>query len=103
MSSLKQKEMKDENIQDYIHEMSKPLARYKDDEDLDKIMREMEREGDPMAAFMKKKSKIDDNLNGKHVVYLHCIMQQVFFFIQCVSHFKKNSHSKILFLLFMAK
>nr|KAG5708706.1 hypothetical protein BaRGS_034923 [Batillaria attramentaria] len=58
---LKQKEMKEQNLQEYVHEISKPLARYKDDEDLDRIMREMDREGDPMAKFMKKKNTNKDN------------------------------------------
>lgn len=35
--------------------MSKPLARYADDEDLEKLLKEREREGDPMLAFVKKK------------------------------------------------
>ena len=33
--------------------MSKPLARYADDEDLEQMLKE--KEGDPMLAFMKKK------------------------------------------------
>jgi hypothetical protein len=37
---------------------------YKDDNDLDKMMREMDREGDPMAAFLKKKKKKEDPVNG---------------------------------------
>ena len=36
------------------HEMSKPLARYVDDEDLEKMLKEREREGDPMLKFTKK-------------------------------------------------
>lgn len=35
--------------------MSKPLARYADDADLDKILREQEREGDPMLEYIKQK------------------------------------------------
>ena len=35
--------------------MSKPLARYADDEDLEQMLKEKEKEGDPMLAFMKKK------------------------------------------------
>lgn len=38
-----------------MKEMQKPLARYIDDEDLDQMLREQEREGDPMADFMRKK------------------------------------------------
>ena len=35
--------------------MAKPLARYKDDQDLDQMLKEQDREGDPMLAFLKKK------------------------------------------------
>lgn len=38
-----------------MYEMSKPLARSKDDEDLDKQLKEMERADDPMLKFIKKK------------------------------------------------
>ena len=52
-------------MQAYVHEASKPLARYKDDADLDQIMRDLHRDGDPMAAFLsQKKSKKEDAANG---------------------------------------
>lgn len=35
--------------------MSKPLARYADDADLDRTLREQEREGDPMLEYIKQK------------------------------------------------
>ena len=44
-----------EQVEDAIHEMSKPLARYADDEDLDAQLKDREREGDPMLAFLAKK------------------------------------------------
>uniref|UniRef100_A0A670K1C6 BUD13 homolog n=1 Tax=Podarcis muralis TaxID=64176 RepID=A0A670K1C6_PODMU len=44
-----------QNVEDAAKEMQKPLARYIDDQDLDKMLREQEREGDPMAEFLKKK------------------------------------------------
>lgn len=47
--------MQEEAVEDALHEASKPLARYKDDEDLDALLRDQEREGDPMLAFIKKK------------------------------------------------
>ena len=54
-------------MEDYVHEASKPLARYKDDEDLDRIMRDLERDGDPMAMFLKKKkSKTEGTANGNY-------------------------------------
>lgn len=47
-----------------MKEMQKPLARYIDDEDLDRMLREQEREGDPMANFIKK-NKAKENKNKK--------------------------------------
>ena len=38
-----------------LHEMSKPLARYRDDKDLEIPLKERERAGDPMLAFIKNK------------------------------------------------
>lgn len=50
-----------------MKEMQKPLARYIDDEDLDQMLREQEREGDPMADFMrKKKAKERPGTKGQH-------------------------------------
>ena len=43
-----------EKAMDEEYEMSKPLARYADDEDLDKMLKERRRDGDPMLIFMKK-------------------------------------------------
>ena len=37
--------------------MSKPLARYVDDEDLEKMLKERKRDGDPMLMFMKSSKK----------------------------------------------
>lgn len=49
-----------------MKEMQKPLARYIDDEDLDRMLREQEREGDPMANFIKKnKAKENKNKRGE--------------------------------------
>ncbi|XP_031989386.1 BUD13 homolog [Corvus moneduloides] len=44
-----------QNVDDAIKEMQKPLARYIDDQELDRMLREQEREGDPMAALIKKR------------------------------------------------
>ena len=35
--------------------MDKPLARYRDDVDLDKMLKDQERDDDPMLAYMKQK------------------------------------------------
>ncbi|KAJ8966689.1 hypothetical protein NQ317_014018 [Molorchus minor] len=37
--------------------MNKPLARYADDEDLERYLKEQEREGDPMLNYIRKKKK----------------------------------------------
>ncbi|XP_060535186.1 BUD13 homolog [Cylas formicarius] len=54
---LKQVEAQGVKIAEELHEMSKPLARYADDEDLEKYLKEQEREGDPMLAYIRKKKK----------------------------------------------
>ncbi|CAK9818753.1 BUD13 homolog [Anthophora plagiata] len=52
---LKQVEDHEERLREDLYEMSKPLARYADDVDLDKRLREQEREGDPMLEYIKQK------------------------------------------------
>ncbi|KAF6102335.1 BUD13-like protein [Phyllostomus discolor] len=61
---LVQNRQQQQNVEDAIKEMQKPLARYIDDEDLDRMLREQEREGDPMANFIKK-NKAKENKNKK--------------------------------------
>eukprot|EP00096_Caligus_rogercresseyi_P010854 TRINITY_DN4080_c0_g1_i1.p1 TRINITY_DN4080_c0_g1~~TRINITY_DN4080_c0_g1_i1.p1 ORF type:complete len:507 (+),score=147.64 TRINITY_DN4080_c0_g1_i1:53-1522(+) len=52
---LKQLEETQNRIKEDLHEMDKPLARSKDDKDLDEYLRNVEREEDPMLKFIKKK------------------------------------------------
>ncbi|KAL0117335.1 hypothetical protein PUN28_010292 [Cardiocondyla obscurior] len=52
---LKQVEDHEEKLKSDLYEMNKPLARYADDADLDKELREQEREGDPMLKYIKEK------------------------------------------------
>lgn len=61
---LAQCRQQQQNVEDAIKEMQKPFARYIDDEDLDQMLREQEREGDPMANFIKK-NKAKENKNKK--------------------------------------
>ncbi|XP_062950442.1 BUD13 homolog [Cynocephalus volans] len=61
---LAQSRQQQQNVEDAMKEMQKPLARYIDDEDLDRMLREQEREGDPMADFIKK-NKAKENKNKK--------------------------------------
>lgn len=63
---LVQSRQQQQNVEDAIKEMQKPLARYIDDEDLDRMLREQEREGDPMASFIKKtKAKESKDKKGE--------------------------------------
>lgn len=50
-----QTRMAHEKVADDLHEMSKPLARYKDDEDLENLLKAREREDDPMLEYIKSK------------------------------------------------
>ncbi|KFQ98904.1 BUD13, partial [Nipponia nippon] len=61
---LAQGRQQQQNVEDAMREMQKPLARYIDDQDLDRMLREQEREGDPMADFIKKR-KAKENKEKK--------------------------------------
>ncbi|TKS82989.1 BUD13 -like protein [Collichthys lucidus] len=52
---LAQSQMQQQKLEDAVLEAQKPLARHCDDEDLDRMLREQEREGDPMAAMLRRK------------------------------------------------
>ena len=54
-----------EKLEDELYEMTKPLARSREDEDLERLLKGREREGDPMLAFIKKKQKRELQLSGK--------------------------------------
>ncbi len=62
---LVQKKMREEKLEDDIHEAEKPLARYIDDQDLDKMLREKEREEDPMLQYIKKANKKEGDFDKK--------------------------------------
>lgn len=73
--SLKQVEDREEKLKDDLYEMSKPLARYADDVDLDKRLREQEREGDPMLEYIKQKQiKEGKRKPGKRIFRFHCLL-----------------------------
>lgn len=54
---LAQGQMEQQRLEDAVREAQKPLARNYDDEDLDRMLREQEREGDPMAAMLRRKKE----------------------------------------------
>lgn len=51
---LIQTQQQKEKLESDLHEMSKPLARYEGDLDLDQMLREKEREDDPMLEAIRK-------------------------------------------------
>ncbi|XP_034034291.1 BUD13 homolog [Thalassophryne amazonica] len=54
---LAQAQINQQKLEDALHEAQKPLARYYDDQELDRMLREQEREGDPMAAMIRRKKE----------------------------------------------
>ncbi|XP_013400359.2 BUD13 homolog [Lingula anatina] len=60
---MAQKAQQEQTLQETLHEMDKPLARFKDDEVLDAMLKERERAEDPMLAYMQKK-KAKENKGG---------------------------------------
>ncbi|XP_077447753.1 BUD13 homolog [Stigmatopora argus] len=54
---LAQGQMQQQRLEDAVHEAQKPLARNYDDEDLDRMLREQVRDGDPMAAMLQRKKE----------------------------------------------
>lgn len=69
-SRLAQERQQQQNVEDAVKEMQKPLARYIDDQDLDKMLREQEREGDPMAALIKKRKAKENKEKGLALGYI---------------------------------
>ncbi|KAJ8342744.1 hypothetical protein SKAU_G00326720 [Synaphobranchus kaupii] len=61
---LAQGQMQQQNVEDALREAEKPLARHADDEDLDRMLREQERDGDPMAGLLRKKKEKDSHRKG---------------------------------------
>ncbi|XP_053703423.1 BUD13 homolog [Synchiropus splendidus] len=62
---LAQGQMHQQKLEDALREAQKPLARHSNDEDLDRFLREQEREGDPMAAMLRKKKERTSKTSDK--------------------------------------
>ncbi|KAK0040607.1 BUD13 [Biomphalaria pfeifferi] len=62
---IKQQQNRSAVLEDQVYEASKPLARYKDDKDLDKMCREEERDEDPMLAYIRNRKKKEEQKSGK--------------------------------------
>ncbi|XP_042355172.1 BUD13 homolog isoform X1 [Plectropomus leopardus] len=70
---LAQSQMHQQKLEDAVHEAQKPLARHCDDEDLDRMLREQEREGDPMAAMLRRKK--DRNTKTQGYICILCALK----------------------------
>ncbi|XP_065907223.1 BUD13 homolog isoform X1 [Dysidea avara] len=58
--------MAHDKVVDDLHEMSKPLACHKDDEDLENMSKARDREDDPMLEYMKKKKAKKNVVTDSH-------------------------------------
>ncbi|EDW66905.1 BUD13 homolog [Drosophila virilis] len=65
---LKQLEDQRARHEEMAHEAAKPVARYANDEDLDRHLREQEHADDPMLEYMRQKRKKRDQLSDKPVL-----------------------------------
>ncbi|XP_054723975.1 BUD13 homolog [Uloborus diversus] len=54
---VQQTENRQKKLEDDLYEMTKPLARYCDDEDLEEQLKSVIHEEDPMAEYMRKKKR----------------------------------------------
>lgn len=61
---MKQVEDRQEKIKEDLYEMSKPLARYAGDKDLDEMLKNQEWDGDPMLEYIRKKKKAKIEKSG---------------------------------------
>lgn len=66
---LAQGQMHQQKLEDALHEAQKPMARHRDDEDLDRMLREQEREGDPMAAMLRRKKARSTKTGIQHCTH----------------------------------
>lgn len=69
---VKQIEVAKERMEEEVYEQTKPLARYSDDKDLDDYLKTQNRDGDPMAEYMRKKAQ--ENNTGPSEYYLYNIV-----------------------------
>lgn len=65
---LKQIEDQKSRMEEMAHEASKPVARYANDEDLDRHLREQEHADDPMLEYIRSKRKKRDQQSNQPVM-----------------------------------
>lgn len=78
---MKQIEDEKTKLKDDLHEMSKPLARYADDDDLDKMLGNQDREGDPLLEYVQNKRMKKEAKEGKSKLIKFFIIKNFLRFI----------------------
>lgn len=58
---MKQAEDYRSRLEGDLHEMNKPLARYSDDKDLEEMLKNQERDGDPMLNYIRNKKETESD------------------------------------------
>ncbi|CAH0697790.1 unnamed protein product [Spodoptera exigua] len=66
---IKQLEEQEARVQEFMHESSKPLARLRDDKDLEDSLRQVERDGDPMLKYMRDRKRERGELGPEKPMY----------------------------------
>jgi pre-mRNA-splicing factor CWC26 len=62
---LAQVRQSEEAVKDYLEQAEKPLARYRDDQDLDALLKQKERDDDPMLKYLtNNKSDVGDRTSN---------------------------------------
>lgn len=84
--------MHQQKLEDAVVEAQKPLARHRDDEDLDRMLREQQREGDPMAAMLRRKKERNTS-HGEICLPSSCVGRS-----KMVSTYNQTVNTLILFL-----
>lgn len=80
-----------EKIRDDLELMAKPLARHRDDEDLERLLKEREREGDPMLAYLRKKNSAADSTTGKKKKSMFANSKDTDWLFYCLSLVSRSS------------
>jgi len=63
-----QKQQREEKLKEAVYEADKPLARYKNDQDLDHLLKKVEREDDPMLEYLRSKKEGTLDEDGTMIV-----------------------------------
>ncbi|KAJ8708019.1 hypothetical protein PYW08_010385 [Mythimna loreyi] len=66
---IKQLEDQEARVQEFLHESSKPLARLRDDRDLEDNLKQVERAGDPMLQYMRDRKRERGELGPEKPIY----------------------------------